>query len=167
MGNIWELVRNRKFSESLMADKEFVRGAKEIFKSKNIEIDDKKLTQIMDEIENQMKNSSILGNETLERVSGGLTNENRKNIVMEISRITGGALGALTGIGISYVVGEGMSKVLPNNIENYVSKNTVKGAVASSGALSVATFSVEGASLGMMLGKWICKKAGLVEETKF
>lgn len=166
MEKIWELVRNGKFSANLMADKEFVKGAKEIFKSQNIEIDDKKLAQILDEIENQIKNSGTLRNEVLEKVSGGLTNENKKNIIMEISRITGGALGALTGVGISYVAGEGMSKILPKNIENYVSRNTVKGAVASGGALSVATFSVEGATLAMMLGKWICKKAGLEEEIK-
>lgn len=98
MEKMQELVVKGKLSETLMADKEFVDGAKEIFKSENIEMDDKKLAQLMNEIEGQLKKGNVLDDEELSNVAGGITEEGIiRGVVKTITTVTGLVIGTRVG----------------------------------------------------------------------
>ncbi len=185
MEKIQELVKEGKLAENLMADKEFVEGAKEILKSEKIEMDDKKLAQLMNEIETQLKKGNMLDDKELEEVSGGLTGKGvGADIIKTVSTLVGIRLGGFaahaTGVSIA-----GGSEKFKEQLERYVqdtqeylidlkksaSDPTYKSTksmpfnatVISVGAGGIAG-NVVGGVAGYQLGKWICKKTGLEEE---
>ena len=106
MEKIQQLSRKGKLSQNLMADKDFVDKAKEIFKSENIEIDGRKLAQLMNEIESQLAKSNILDDNALEEVSGGITNKTKRGIITCVTRIAGSAVGAIVGGTVGGFAGE-------------------------------------------------------------
>lgn len=179
MEKLQELAKKGKLVENLMADKEFVDGAKEIFKSENIEIDDKKLTQLMGEIETQLKKSNVLDDKALEEVSGGITKKGMaRGMIKAVTSISGTAVGyflgseagARTGIAIGGAVGSKEPLPLTDELKEKIGQQTLpisKGEVLG-GAAGVSVGAIGGTAgggfLGYKLGQWICKKTGLEEK---
>ena len=144
-----------------MADKKFVKDAKEIFKDENIEIDDEQLANLMENIESQieLKENEIVSDEELANVSGGVTKKGVAKFFIKSACILGiGALGTLAGHGMGYGVGQGISDEIEKDDDDYMTRYVTYGGTA--GAL--ATAGVSG-YLGVLLGNAICKKLGLEE----
>lgn len=96
MKGLQELVNNGKLSETLLSNKKFVKEAKEILRSENIEADDKNLAQLMDEIASKLKADSTrkVDDEELANVAGGVT---ARGAVVTVSSVIGAVVGALVG----------------------------------------------------------------------
>jgi hypothetical protein len=161
---IQELVKDGKFAKSLMSDKEFVDGAKEIFKSEHVDMDDKKLAQLMDEIEAQLKKGTTIDDEELANVAGGVT---ARGAVVTASSVIGAAAGALvtsTIFPITEVKSYGHTEGGPigkkggyySTEESGTKLETNYGAAAGTAAAGVG-----GGYVGYRLGQWICDKAGI------
>lgn len=188
MEKIQELIKQGKFSKNLMEDKEFVEGAKEIFKSENIEIDDKKLAQLMDEIETKLKKDNILDNKALEEVSGGITtNAIARGVIKITTNCTGTVIGMLLGSNIGYISGitigaklggENLVPAMQFAIESALNplgggprrthmkaEATGKANIGAGVGLwgGVIAGALTGSIIGCKLGSWICKKVGLEE----
>jgi hypothetical protein len=108
MNKIQKLVKEGKLSQNLMANKDFVSKAEKIFKSENIDIDDKKLKQIMEQIESGLKKSKVLDDKDLEEVSGGVTEKDVARSVMKATTyamfmLAGSLGGAWAGLGLAGV----------------------------------------------------------------
>ncbi len=161
MEKIQELVKEGKLSKNLMADKKFVDGAKEIFKSENVEMDDKKLAALMDEIEAQLKKSTSLDDKDLKEVSGGITKKGiARGAVKVIATVTGLAGGVFTGGVAGAATGIAITRKEKGDYKDVIT-NIVAMAGAAGGA---AVGAAPGAFLGYKLGQWICKKSGLEED---
>ncbi len=156
MEKIQKLVKDGKLSKTLMTDKEFINGAKEIFKSEKIDIDDKKLAELMNQIEAQLQKSNILDDKALEEVSGGITAKGvGRGVVKTVTTVAGAAVGMLAG-GLTGLVTTGVAMGTMDKKEA-----TAPEIVASVGGLGAG--GAGGGVLGYKLGKWICKKTGLEE----
>ncbi len=170
MEKIQELVKEGKLAENLMADKEFVEGAKEIFKSENVEMDDKKLAQLMNEIEAQLKKSNVLDKKELEEVSGGaLTRKGvARGTVEAISTIVGSVVGLAMGGTGGLAAGVKGMEAITKRIERTARMTgnvdtTLKLGVGAVTGIGTTLGALSGGVLGHKLGKWICKKTGLEE----
>ncbi len=172
MEKIQELVKEGKLAENLMADKEFVKGAKEIFKSEKIEIDNKKLAQLIKEIETQLNKGNVLDYKELEKVSGGMTKQEFDTLKFKrvefYTTVAIGTIFAATGalIGANENVIKLSEKIKP--LDGTPGTTRHKGAHLTRGFNLALSSSVGGVTIGLYLGKklsrWICEKAGLKEE---
>lgn len=167
MQKIQELVKEGKLAKNLMVDKEFVDGAKEIFKSEKIEMDDEKLKQLMNQIEANLKKSNILDDKALEEVSGGITAKGiGAGIVKTVTTTTGAvvatALGGLIAGGTVWIP---IMKVADDCNDDFIAPTLaifVAPAVTGVAGIAGAGISlIPGGILGKKLGDWICKKTGL------
>ena len=187
MQKIQELVKEGNLAKSLMADKEFVDGAKEILKSEKIEMDDAKLKQLLDEIESKLKTSEIMSPEELENVSGGVDWKSvgksaARKTIKTVSTVTGLAVGTAMGTGFGYGFGYGMgtgvgAKAYAEKIagtsaespppppEEAIAYENVgsKAGAAVGGVSGLVTGAPIGGYVGYKLGNWICKATGLEE----
>ena len=87
MNKFQEVLKDGKLSQTLMADKDFVSKAEEMFKSKNVDMSEEKLKQLMSEIEAQLEKGGVLDDKELEQVSGGVS---KKEIGRSVIIITTG-----------------------------------------------------------------------------
>ncbi len=160
MEEIQKLLEKNIFAKSFMADKEFVKDAKEIFKSENIKINDEQLAKLMKNIEIQLelKKSEIVSDEELANVSGGVTKKGVARFFIKSACILGiGALGTVAGYGMGYGVVQGIGDEIESDDGMDIKYMTYGG---TAGAL--ATAGVSG-YLGVLLGNAICKKLDLEE----
>ena len=98
MGEIQKLLEKGTFAKTFVADKKFVEDAKEIFKSENIEINDKQLAKLMDDVESQLElaKNEIISDEELANVSGGMTGKSVARFFIKGACVTVcGALGGM------------------------------------------------------------------------
>ncbi len=175
MDKLQELVKEGKLSENLMKDKEFVEGAKEIFKSENVEIDEEKLKQLIKEIESKLKTSEIISDEGLENISGGVTKYTKRVLVKVASTVLGSALGLSAGVavgtGIGAAMGAGLGAAVEVDNEQKEKKlkdkeKKLKDIVRVSGSMGGLAAGetigmASGAILGYKLGNSICRSLDL------
>lgn len=162
MDKLQELVKEGKLSENLMKDKEFVEGAKEIFKSENVEVSDEKLKQLIKEIENKLKTNELMSDEELENVSGGINA--KSTAVMYASMFACSALGGVLGAGIVSGIAGGISVAATGADIKKTMKDPnspTSKAMSGGGIVGGASGAAGGLVLGYKLGKYICDKCGL------
>jgi lipid-binding SYLF domain-containing protein len=151
MEKIQELVKENKLSQTLMADKDFVSKAEEIFKSQNIDIDDKKLKQLTEQIESGLKKSTVLDDKDLEEVSGGVIKKSTaRDVVGVVTNLTTMAVGGLLGgaIGANFAHKHGASDYTTSGV-----------AFANAGIYGCGATAL----IGFELSDWIIKKLHLYE----
>lgn len=154
-----ELVKDEKFTENLMANKNFVEDAKRIFKSENIEIDDKKLTDLLKEIEFGLKIEGVLDDKSLEEISGGgILKFTARNVIKITTTVVGaftgealvGTIGVGSGAGIGGAIGGGVAG-LPG-----AGAGAVAGGIVGGGGVGLLS-----GYIGYKIGKAICKAIDL------
>lgn len=150
MEKVQQLLEKGTFAKTFMDNKEFVENTKEIFKSKNIEINNEQLTKLMEDVETQLKlkKSEILSDEELAHVSGGVTGKDVARFLIKGACIVViGALGTFVGaslaVGIDYIANNG----------HYT--------LYTSGVTGGLLFAGVSGYLGGLLGDVICNKLGV------
>lgn len=172
MTKIQELVKNGKLSQNLMADKEFVNKAKEIFKSENINIDDKNLAKLMVDFEARLKKSNILDDKELEQISGGKIKlpAGRKSTFKGMCAIVGMSICGFILSDLGGMAGKKAVRLtikpqaLPEaTVESLMKERELGGDWGGSAAGALSGMSL-GGILGYTLGELIWEKSGAYEE---
>lgn len=158
MRKIQELIKNGKLSENLMSNEEFINGAKEIFKSENIEMDNEKLAQLISQIETKLQKTNILNDKELEQISGGVSGKAiARGIIKTVTTVISGYTGVMTGGCIGFLPGAAIASAKSEDAAELIG-----GPIGyMAGAL---TGSYYGGRLGLRFGNYICKTLGLNEE---
>jgi hypothetical protein len=158
MEKIQELVEDGKLSKTLMADKKFVEGAEKIFKDENIEIDDKKLAELMSQIETNIKNSSKVSDDKLTNVAGGVRLPSSAQAV-KWSRKAVVAASIAAGATLGNVLSGDVIEAASTRINSVEDTNLINHSIGI-GGIGVGVYA------GFKLGQYIADNMGLKEENQ-